>query len=184
MRPSGDTRRTIYDQQEKKKHKRAFACDDERGEQQPPSHRVQTAGQRFTFDIQSKERWRLNVKSEGKKKRMRKKKKIWKKKRKENKPKWIGWLWGNETSRSSPFRAGHQLIRGANQSTPCLLESSPKGKRWLQSNRIEIDSSESGKKMKRKTKPTTQKLELSRLRAGVLITIAFVSEFFLIKQDG
>lgn len=60
----------------------------------------------------------MNVESEGQK-RGRKNGEEERKKEKEKRPKWIGG--GNETIRSSPFRAGHQLIIGANQSTACPL---------------------------------------------------------------
>lgn len=61
----------------------------------------------------------MNVESEGQKRGRKNGEEERIKKEKEKRPKWIGG--GNETIRSSPFRAGHQLIIGANQSTACPL---------------------------------------------------------------
>ena len=126
----------------------------------------------YKFDSQSKERWRLNAEREGKRKEKKKKKE------EENKPKriacvvvvmvMVGREGKQDTSRSrsmalsSPFRAGHQLIIGANQSI--LYVSSSLRQRWLQSNRIEIDSSRRGEREREREREKRKKLWMIKLK--------------------
>jgi hypothetical protein len=84
-------------------------------------------------------------------------------------------------SLSSPFRAGHQLIIGANQSI--LYVSSSLHQRWLQSNRIEIDSlkREKYKKKREREKRKEKKLEWSNFEG--LYHNNSVCFGLVIKQD-